>query len=486
MKMQTKPSDKFEEKMASRLRDMETRKQPEKHTRLSALQIMVVGFAAVILLGALILMLPISNADGKWLSFLDALFTACTSVCVTGLVTVTPATQFTLFGKVIILMLIQIGGWGVIVCGIFFLVIIGRRVSVTMRMMIRDYFSMNTMSGIVRMLMYVVKASLVVELVGAAGYSIRFIPRFGLARGIWYSLFHSVSAFCNAGVDLLGANSLQSYAGDYWINFVTMFMIIMGGLGFAVWQNLTLYLKVKYQQDPGKCSRTPLHVLTLQTKLVLTQTCILLLGGAVLILFNEWNNPLTLGHMTFGQKLLAGFFQSVTTRTAGFASVAQGALRNSTKLLCCVLMFIGGSPAGTAGGIKTVTIAVLMLTCWSIARGHEDTEAFGRRIPRQIVRSALLVILCGLFLVLAGTFAVSALEPEVPLIDVLYEVTSAVATVGLTADLTPNLGTVSKCIIILLMYIGRIGPITLPMILGSRFKNSGRGRKLASEDVVVG
>ncbi|MDO5344656.1 MAG: potassium transporter TrkG [Lachnospiraceae bacterium] len=469
--------------VAEFLRDMQGKEERHKK-KWTSLQIMVPGFLCIILFGAFLLMLPICNADGAWLNFTDALFTACTCVCVTGLVTVVPAVQFTLLGKLVMLFLIQIGGWGVIVCAMWFLVLLKRRISLNARVIIRDYFNMDTMSGLVRMLIYVVKASLVVEGAGAVCYSFYFVPHYGLLRGCWYGIFHSVSAFCNAGIDILGDASLAPFRGNVWMNLVTMALILLGGLGFMVWRDLTGFLKRIFIKKDGL--RKAVRELQLQTKLVVVMTAALLVLGTLLIFAVEQDNPETLGSLPLGQKWMAALFQSVTTRTAGFFTISQGGLREASKMICCVLMFIGGSPVGTAGGVKTVTAAVLLLTCWSILKGHRDTECFQRKIADSTVRMAVVVFLVGLMLTLVGTIGISVLEPEVSAMEGLYEVVSATATVGLTAGITPGLSTPGKYLIILLMYLGRIGPITLPMMMAAKLGRKKDKRTLPEEHIVVG
>lgn len=470
--------------IAELLRDFSEETLGKRRKRWNSLQIMAPGFLGVILLGGLILMLPICNANGQWLSFVDALFTACTCVCVTGLVTVVPATQFTLLGKLVLLLLIQIGGWGVIVCAMWILVLLKRKISLNSRVIIHDYFNLDTMSGMVRMLIYVVKGTLVVEAVGAACYALCFVPKYGILRGIWYSVFHAVSAFCNAGVDILGATSLAEYVGNPWMNLVTMFLIVTGGLGFMVWKDLWGFGNNLLRKKAGW--KKSVRLLRLHTQVVVAMTVSLIVLGAVFYFLTERNNPGTMGKLSLGEKWLAAFFQSVTTRTAGFFTISQSGLREASKFIGCILMFIGGSPASTAGGVKTVTVAVIFLTCWSILKGKTDTECFGRKVAAATVRMAIAVYAMGMGMVLAGTTILSLLEPELELIDILYEVISAIATVGLTADVTPGLSTASKYVIIFLMYVGRIGPVTLPMLMASKIGKKNNKRILPEEHIVVG
>lgn len=455
-----------------------------KRKKWSFTHVMVFGFLALIFVGAGILMLPVCNADGQWLNFVDALFTACTCVCVTGLVTVVPAVQFTLLGKVVMLILIQIGGWGVIVCMLYVLVLLKARLTIQERVMLQTYFNQDSLRGLVGTLKYVVKGSLIVEGIGAVGYAIRFIPQYDLWRGIWYSIFHAVSAFCNAGVDLLGDSSLAIYSQDVLINVVTVFLIVSGGLGFMVWRELSDLVKKLAHKQTG--IKKGFEKLSLHAKLVLVMTAGLLAAGTLFFFAVEYANPKTLGPMSIPKKWMAAFFQSVTTRTAGFFMVPQDGLREVSKVFSCLLMYIGGSPVGTAGGVKTVTVAVVFLSCGSILAGHEDTECFRRCIPMNIVRTALSVCIAGVVLICAGTIALMVAEPQAAVMDAVYEVVSATATVGLTTGLTPTLHLGGKLIIISLMYMGRIGPVTLPLMIAGSIRKRNDKRKLPKEHIMVG
>lgn len=445
---------------------------------------MVPGFLIAILLGGLILMLPVCNADGQWLGFVDALFTACTSVCVTGLVTVVPATQFTFLGKLVILLLIQIGGWGLIVCGMLLRLLFKKRLTVNEQVVLQGRFSTNTFQGLAQMVLYVVKGTLAAEGLGALCYAFYFVPEYGALRGLWYSVFHAVSAFCNAGIDLLGDSSLAMFVTNPWMNAVTMALIILGGLGFIVWQDVVRFLK--YQITEKKQPHRRKYRFTLQSKLVFLMTFTLILVGTLFFYGAEHNNPETLGSLSGGSKWMAALFQSVTTRTAGFYTIPQGALTEGSKFFGCMLMLVGGSPMGTAGGIKTVTVAVLFLTCWSILKGREDTECFGRRISMNIVRTAVAIFMTGLFLVMLGTTVLCVLEPQNSLIDNMYEVVSATATVGLTADVTGGLHLGGKLLIIALMYMGRIGTVTLPLMIAGKLGSKNSKRTLPEEYIIPG
>ena len=450
---------------------------------MTASQIMVVGFAAAILTGGVLLTLPICNADGKWLNFIDALFTSCSAVCVTGLVTIVPAVQFTLVGKVLLLLMIQLGGLGIIACTMAAFLILRKQITIRSRVIIQESFDLNTMSGIVKMLSYVLKGTFLVEGIGAFFYSFQFIPQYGFLRGIWYSVFHAVSAFCNAGIDILGDSSLQVYQTNPLFNLVTMGLIIVSGLGFLVWKDL---MQMARRIRTKECSaKRAVEKLRLQTKLAVTMTVLLVVGGAVFIFCMEYSNPDTLGGLSLGEKWMASFFQSVTTRTAGFFTIPQNLFREPSQFFCCLLMFIGGSPGGTAGGIKTTTVAVLLLTCWSVLKGTEDTECFRRKIRAANVRTGFSVFTVAFVAALAGTIVIMSVEGT-GLLESLYEVISAIATVGLSTGLTPFLSAAGKLGIIVLMYMGRLSPVTLMLLFAGKVGRNKNGRKLPEERIMVG
>ena len=438
--------------------------------RLSTMQIVALGFMGIILAGGLLLWLPFSNRHP--ISLLDALFTAVTCVCVTGLVTVVPATQFTLIGKGIMLVLIQIGGLGVIACTSAFFLLLGKKISFRGRQMISQSYGLDTMSGMVKFIIRVLKGTFTVEAIGAVFYSIRFVQDYGVVKGIAYGIFHSVSAFCNAGVDLLGSNSMIGYAGSPLINFTTIFLIIVSGLGFPVWYDFLGNIKKAVRERGTRPLKWLFTRLELQSKVVLDMTGFLILFGTVVFFLLEYSNPATMGKFSVPNKLMASLFQSVTTRTAGFAAVSQSALRPGSRLLGCLLMFIGGSPAGTAGGIKTTTAAMLVLTVISVLRGRKDTECFNRKIDETVVRSGITVL--------------TILEPGQDFLNLMYEVTSAMATVGLTADLTPSLCRASHVVLMILMYIGRIGPLTMALVFAGRADRTTHFRSLPEERIMIG
>ena len=420
---------------------------------ISTTHIILLSFLVVILIGALLLSLPISSADGEKVPFLDALFTATTSTCVTGLVVIPTVSSWSVFGQIVILILIQIGGLGVITIMSGLMILLHRKMGIGDRLLLQDAFNLNSLSGLVRFVKKVASGTFIIEGVGALLYMTVFVPEFG-AKGIWVSVFTSVSAFCNAGIDIIAENSLCNYALNPIINIVTCALIILGGIGYIVWWDVLRVLKqartrkVRFFRD-----------LTLHSKIAITATLVLIFVGAALIFAFEYNNQQTIKEYTLLQKIEVSLFQSVTTRTAGFATIPQEKLTNATSVLCLLLMFIGGSPVGTAGGIKTVTFAVLAASAFATVRNKEDTDLFGRRITKQTVSKAVAVTCMSFIIMFASTVLLSAVT-EANALDIFYETVSATATVGLTRNLTASLGSIGKFIIIITMYLGRVGPIS--------------------------
>lgn len=464
---------------------MDFKSDQSKHNRrlrLSTIQIVALGFLGVILIGAFLLWLPPCNQ--RPIPFLDALFTAVTSVCVTGLVTVVPAQQFTFLGKCILLLLIQIGGLGIIACTSAFFLILGKRISMKGRIIIQQAYGLDTLSGMVRFMIRVLKGTFVVEGIGAILFAFQFVPEYGWKRGIGYSIFHSISAFCNAGIDLLGDSSFLKYTTNPLVNFTCFFLVILSGLGFPVWYDIYQNTIHTFRENmPRKRLFTKLST---QSKLVLTMTGLLLLLGTFGFLLFEYTNPKTMADLSFPQKLMAATFQSVTTRTAGFASISQSGLTESSRLLGCILMFVGGSPAGTAGGVKTTTVAMLLLTVLCVLRGKKDTECFGRKIDASLVRSGITIVLLTFTFWLCGVSLLTILEPDVDFLNLMYEAMSAMATVGLTADLTPSLSQGSHIVLIVLMYIGRIGPLTMALLFSGKADKASQFRELPEKKIMIG
>ena len=457
-------------------------KERKKSIRFSTMQLIAAGFLGTILLGGVLLYLPVCNT--KPIQFTDALFTATSAVCVTGLVTIVPATQFTVLGKGILLVLIQIGGLGVIACTFSFFLILKKKITLRERIIIQETYNMDTLSGLVKFLIKIIKGTFIVEGVGVVLFSLQFVREYGFVEGVCYSIFHSVSAFCNAGIDILGNGSFIKYAANPLINFTTMSLIIVGGIGFTVWGDVLKNVFEDFGKE-GYSIKKIFTKLTLHSKIAISMTIALILLGTVSFFVLEYANPETFGNMTLGEKIMASGFHSVSTRTAGFATVSQSGLTNGSKLITCLLMFVGGSPAGTAGGVKTTTVAMLILTCRSVIKGGRDTECFGRRIAEDNIRTGLAVIFLSMGFLITGTVIVSVLEPNVEFMRILYETTSAMGTVGLSADLTPQLETASKYVIMMLMYIGRIGPVTMALIFGKGHTKD-RVRELPEKRILVG
>ena len=422
--------------------------------KLSTTHVILLGFLLTVLIGSLLLYLPISAKDGVSVSYIDALFTATTSTCVTGLVTVVTADTWSIFGQVVILLLIQIGGLGVITVMSAFMLLLRRRMGLNDIILIQDSLNLNTMSGLASFIKKVVMGTFIVEGVGALLYMTVFVPEFGI-RGVWISVFNSVSAFCNAGIDIISADSLMAYALNPIVNIVTSLLIIIGGIGYVVWWDV-----IRISKEFKKSGLKSLQKLTLHSKIAIITSLILVFAGGILIFIFEYNNPLTIGNLSLFDKLQVSFFQSVTTRTAGFATVSQNHLTDATSILCLLLMFIGGSPVGTAGGIKTVTFTVLILAVVSTIRNKNETVAFNRNISKDAIGKSLAVTGMAFSIVFISTLLLS-LCTSAPFLDILYETVSATATVGLTRNLTPLLNTFGKIIIIITMYLGRVGPISL-------------------------
>ena len=432
----------------------------------------------VILVGSVLLALPISTKSGEPVGYLDALFTATTSTCVTGLVTLPTVTTWSWFGQIVILLLIQIGGLGVITIFAGIMIALNKRFGLKESQLIQDAFNLNSLSGLAKFVKRVILGTLIVEGIGAILYMFVFIPDYG-ARGIWISIFNSVSAFCNAGIDIIAENSLVGYATNPLINAVTETLIVLGGLGYIVWWDVVRVLK-DWKRLKWKCFQK----LTLHSKIVLSITAILVFGGAALLLAFEYNNPLTIGNYSFFDKMQVALFQSVTTRTAGFATVAQENLTNPSAILCLLLMFIGGSPAGTAGGIKTVTIVVLIATAYTTIKNKNEVSLFNRDLTRQTVHKAVAVSGMSFCIMFVSTILLS-LVTDAAALDILYETISATATVGLTRNLTGILNAWGKIIIIFTMYLGRVGPISLAFMFKSR-KETVNIVKNPTEEISVG
>ncbi len=454
----------------------------KKKNSLTAAKFMALGFALAILVGSILLWLPVSSASGESTPYIDALFTATTSLCVTGLVTVPTFSNWSTFGHVIILLLIQLGGLGIVTCSTMAFVVLGKRISLKNRKLIQDTYNLEYMSGMVKLVIRVVRGTLIVEGLGALLYCIQFVPEFG-PIGIWYAVFNSVSAFCNAGIDIIGPDSLHPYVTNPLINITTMWLIVMGGIGFVVWWDIGSKIRKVIKKELW------LHQfwkrLELHTKIVLVSTAIFTFGGAALILLLEYNNTHTIGNFSFGDKILASLFQSVTTRTAGFESVSQGDFTDASSMLHMLMMFTGGSPMGTAGGIKTTTVAVLILTTMAYFRGKKHTDVFGRQLTEDNIRTAVVVVMTGVLSLFTAIILLSVATPGT-IMDISYEAVSALATVGLSRGFTATMTLAGKIIIILAMYLGRIGPMTLASAVTLRSNEANISIERPEKRIIVG
>ena len=446
--------------------------------KLSTTQKIMFGFLMTILFGSLVLALPISSATGRAVSYIDALFTATTSVCVTGLVTVPTVSTWSVFGQIVILFLIQIGGLGIITVMSAVMIGLHKKMGIGDRMLIQDAFNLNTLSGLVKFTRKVLIGTFVVEGIGALLYMTVFVPEYG-AKGIWISVFNSISAFCNAGIDILAEDSLCGYALNPVINLTTSLLIILGGIGYIVWWDVLRVLK-QAKQKKWKC----FQLLTLQSKLAISVSGGLLLAGTVLFFIFEYHNPMTIGEYSLLDKLQVAFFQSVTTRTAGFATVPQQNLTNASAIVSLLLMFIGGSPVGTAGGIKTVTIMVLIASAYATITNKEDVVLFGRTISKQAISKAVAVVSVSFMVMFVSTVLLAAVT-DASVIDIAYETVSATATVGLTRNLTSTLNLWGRLIIISTMYLGRVGPISLLVAFNTK-KEKKNIIKNPTEEISVG
>lgn len=422
--------------------------------RLSPPRILAGGFALIIFLGTLLLMLPIANTSGEPLPFLDALFTATSATCVTGLVVVDTGTHFTIFGQIVIAVLIQIGGLGFMTMATLVALVFKRRISFKERLILQEAMNQTSVEGIVALIRKVIIYSLTIEAVCAVLFAIRWAFDMPLGQALYFGIWHSISLFNNAGFDIFGDfRSLTGYVADPFTNLISIFLIVTGGLGFVVLSDLVEYRSKRR--------------LSLHSKVVLTVTPALILVGMLVILIFEFVNPATLGRLDGGGKLLASLFQSVATRTAGANTLDIANMEQATQFFMILLMFIGASPGSTGGGIKTTTFVLLLGAVWAMIRGREDIVFFRYRLEQERVLKALSIVLLALFIVIGATMILSTTEDHHFLM-ILFEATSAFGTVGLSMGLTQDLTDVGKMLIIMLMFIGRVGLITMAYALGRR------------------
>lgn len=442
--------------------------------KLTYVRIIALGYLLVIAAGTLLLLLPAATGAGEKTDFLTALFTATTATCVTGLVVVDTGTHWTTLGHVIILGMIQIGGLGFMTMGMLFAMFLKKKITLRTRGLLQESMNGLQMGGIVRLVRMVLRGTALIELLGAALLAIRFIPIFGVGKGIFYGLFHSVSAFCNAGIDLMGGytGKYSSFAGfydDILINVVLMALIIVGGIGFFVWDDI-------------KRKKFHIEKYMLHTKMTLFMTAVLLIGGTLIYWIFEGNN--LLADMNVKDRFLASAFSSVTARTAGFNTIDTGALTGASKLFTMVLMFIGGSPGSTAGGVKTVTIMVLLVYVWSNLRASKGVNIFHRRMDDDVIRKASNVVVISALMSVTASVIICFLQPNLPVEDVLFEVFSAIGTAGMSTGITRELTTASRIIVILLMYCGRIGSMSFALSFTERRKVA--PVQLPAEKIMIG
>lgn len=437
--------------------------------------LLALGFLAVILVGTALLELPISTKSGESIGLFNSLFTATSAVCVTGLVAVDTGTTFSLFGQIVLMSLIQVGGLGFMVFATMIMVMLGRKISIKGRMLIRESMnsaSLTDLSGLTRLYLLL---ALGIELAGAALLSVRFIPMFGARRGLWMALFHAVSAFCNAGFDLFGGfSSLTAFARDPLVLMTVAGLIIMGGLGFSV---ILEALR----------NRQGFRGLSLHARIVLLFTLVLLLAGTAFYLLAEWNGAGTLAGLSAGDKVSNAFFQSVTMRTAGFNSIDLSRLKDGSKLFSSLLMAIGASPASTGGGMKTTTVAVFALLMLSVVKGESEVNIARRRLSADVTRRALAVVALFLLMLIGGTLTISMIENgRFALSDVLFEASSAMGTVGVSSIGTPSLLPASRIVLLPMMFFGRIGPLTLAVALARRQGKTSKLARYPEEKIMIG
>lgn len=447
-------------------------KKKTAETKKSTTRIIALGFAFMILTGALLLTLPIATRTGE-VNFLDSLFTATSATCVTGLIVADTYQNWTTFGQMVIITMIQMGGLGFMTIGVYISVLLKKKIGLQERESIHE--SVNTLetAGVVRLVKKIVQGTFIMEGIGALLLATRFIPRFGVARGIYFSIFHSISAFCNAGFDLMGIegaySSLVSFEEDVIVNVVVMSLILIGGIGFIVWDDI--------HRNKWHFKKYLLH-----TKIVLTTTVALTVVTTILFLIFEHNNVFR--GMTPMERILGAAFSSVTPRTAGFNTVDTAALTEASKVLSMILMFIGGSPGSTAGGAKTTTVVVLVCYAIAMIRNHEDINLFGRRLTSEVVKKANAVVVINMTLSLTVALAMMAMQPLLSFTDIMFEVLSAMNTVGMTTGITRDLNAISRILLIVLMYCGRLGSLSFALVFAQ--KNTTDCVRQPQEKIIVG
>ena len=448
---------------------MELFKRKESLVRLHPAQILVLGFGSLILSGTILFMLPIATYEkGHGLSFIDALFEATSAVCVTGLAVVDTGTTFTLFGEIVLLCLIQIGGWGFMTTGIFMFIILGKKIGLKERLLLQDSLNVFSLAGVVQLVKRIILITFIVELIGAVFLAVRWSFEMPLGKAIYYGIFHSISAFNNAGFGL-EPNNLSKWVGDPTVNIVITLLFITGGIGFTV--ILELFHKRSIQK------------LSLHSKVALLMTLILIIVGPLMIFISEYNNPETFGSLSLGEKLWASYFQGVVTRTAGFNTIDIGAMNLSSLVFMMALMFIGASSGSTGGGIKVTTFAIIIFAFWTVVTNRTDVNIFKRRISWELVNKSLSIVVAGIFFIFLIFFLLTFTE-NADMSKLLFETISAFGTVGLSANFTPHLSPLGRILITIMMFIGRLGPLTMAFALLNTRKDA--KVRYAEEKILIG
>lgn len=447
-----------------------------KKRGLTTPQILILGFLCVILIGASLLHLPIASRSGTPIPFADCAFTAVSATCVTGLVVTDTALTWSGFGQAVILVMIQIGGLGFMTLAVMLSNLMRRRVSARERVILANSYNLISFEGLLPFVRRIFGGTLLIELCGAVALSFRFIPMYGWGQGIWRSVFHSVSAFCNAGFDLMGTESgaftsLTSFARDPLINITVMLLIMIGGIGFVVWDDILYYIKERRR-------------FSVYTKLVLTVSAVLWIGGALVVAIPEWNNPATLGALQPGEKVMASFFQSVTFRTAGFNTISLNDMHALPKLASVLIMFVGGASGSTAGGVKVGTVGVLIYAAILHACGRKHITVFRRTIPSEDVIRAFTLVTVQFFVTMLGAFFL--IGDGADLLAALFETFSASATVGLSLGLTPTLSLASKIVVMTLMFFGRVGILTIATLLSDKEVQEQNQMQYADTHLMIG
>ena len=448
----------------------------KKRRGLTTAQILILGFLCVILIGASLLHLPIASRSGVSVPFGDCVFTAVSATCVTGLVVTDTALTWSGFGQAVILLMIQIGGLGFMTLAVMLSNLMRRRVSARERVILANSYNLISFEGLMPFVRRIFGGTLLIELCGAVALSFRFIPMYGWGQGIWRSVFHSVSAFCNAGFDLMGTESgaftsLTSFARDPLINITVMLLIMIGGIGFVVWDDILYYIKERRR-------------FSVYTKLVLTVSAILWIGGALVVAIPEWNNPSTLGALRPGEKVMVALFQSVTFRTAGFNTISLGDMHAVPKLASVLIMFVGGASGSTAGGVKVGTVGILVYAAILHACGRKHITVFRRTVPSEDVIRAFTLVTVQFFVTMLGAFFL--IGDGADLMTALFETFSASATVGLSLGLTPTLSLASKIVVMILMFFGRVGILTIATLLSDKEVQEKNQMQYADTHLMIG